>query len=218
MTKQAAAGGGQANGDAEALDRGGQEAVGGTDVRAVVNSIGPRVRHLRRQWSLSLQQLADRSDVSTAAIHKVEQGTMVPTITTLLKLAAALDQPVAYFVDSEQDTSAYAVFTPADERRAIYTPHEGLTLGGISGPYGQYFVATAVAEVAPGADSGDSPLCHAGEELIHMLAGQLDVDVGERTFTLRRGDSIHFRTDYEHRWRNPTKRPARAVWTALRPS
>ena len=192
--------------------------VSGESLSAVVNSIGPKVHRLRKQWNLSLQQLAARSDVSTAAIHKVEQGTMVPTITTLLKLAAALEQPVSYFVDEEEASPSYVVFTPAAERRSIYTPHEGLTLGGISGPYGQYFVATAIAEVAPGADSGDSPLHHAGEELIHMLSGRLDVAVGDQEFQLRRGDSIHFRTDHEHRWRNPAKHPARAIWTALRPN
>ena len=192
--------------------------VSGGDLSAVVNSIGPKIHRLRKQWKLSLQQLADRSDVSTAAIHKVEQGAMVPTITTLLKLAAALEQPVAYFVDEEEATPSYVVFTPAAERRSIYTPHQGLELEGISGPYGQYFVATAIAEVAPGATSGESPLRHDGEELIHILSGRLDVDVGDQTFRMSRGDSVHFRTDYEHRWRNPTKRPARAVWTALRPT
>ncbi|MYH77755.1 MAG: cupin domain-containing protein [Acidimicrobiaceae bacterium] len=210
MTGQAATSAGGADGR--------PNQVSGETLSAVVNSIGPKIRHLRKQWSLSLQQLADRSDVSTAAIHKVEQGTMVPTITTLLKLAAALEQPVAYFVDEELESPPYVVFTPASERRSIYTPHEGLTLEGISGPYGQYFVATAIAEVAPGAGSGQSPLHHAGEELIHMLSGRLDVDVSGQTFQLRKGDSIHFRTDHEHRWRNPTKHPARAVWTALRPS
>ena len=192
--------------------------VSGDSLSAVVNSIGPKIRRLRKQWNLSLQQLADRSDVSTAAIHKVEQGTMVPTITTLLKLAAAFEHPVSYFVDEEQESPSYVVFTPAAQRRSIYTPHEGLTLGGISGPYGQYFVATAIAEVEPGADSGESPLRHGGEELIHMLSGRLDVDVGDHRFQLRRGDSIHFRADHEHRWRNPTRNTTRAVWTALRPT
>ncbi len=210
MTSGAAAG--------EAATNGRSNAATGETLTAVVNSIGPKIHHLRKQWNLSLQQLADRSDVSTAAIHKVEQGTMVPTITTLLKLAAALEQPVAYFVDEELESPPYVVFTPAAQRRSIYTPHEGLTLEGISGPYGQYFLATAVAEVEPGSDSGESPLRHAGEELIHLLTGRLDVTVAGQTFAMRRGDSIHFRTDYEHRWRNPYRHPARAVWTALRPT
>ena len=134
-----------------------QNQAPGESLKAVVNSIGPKVRHLRKQWNLSLQQLADRSNVSTAAIHKVEQGTMVPTITTLLKLAAALEQPVSYFVEEDQEPPFYVVFTPATERRSIYTPHQGLTLGGISGPYGQYFVATAIAEVESGAGQRGAP-------------------------------------------------------------
>ncbi len=184
----------------------------------VVSSIGPKIRELRGARQLSLQQLADRSDVSPAAIHKVEQGNMVPTITTLLKIAAALDRPVSYFVEEETETPSYVVYTPASERRKVYTAHQGIDLQGISGSYGQYFVAAAVAEVVAGASSGESPLRHPGEELIFILSGTLEVDVAEQTFRLTTGDSVHFRTDHDHRWRNPTKRPTKAVWMALRPA
>ncbi len=188
------------------------------DLEDVVNSIGPKLRELRDLNGLSLQQLSDRSDVSPAAIHKVEQGNMVPTITTLLKLANALDRPVSYFVDEEDSAPAYMVFTPAKERKEIFTSHTGIDLRGISGPYGQYFVASAIADIDPGASSGDKPLRHPGEELIFMLSGTLEVDVSDQTVRMVAGDSVHFRTDHEHRWRNPTKRPAKAVWIALRPS
>jgi transcriptional regulator with XRE-family HTH domain len=189
-----------------------------SELAEVVSSIGPKIRELRYTRGLSLQQLSDRSDVSPAAIHKVEQGNMVPTITTLLKLAAALDRPVAYFVDEEETAPTSMVVTRADDRKALYTSHTGIDLQGISGPYGHFFVASAVAEVAPGASSGEQPLRHAGEELILMLSGALEIEVDDRTVRLGTGDSVHFRTDREHRWRNPTKRPARAVWMALRPA
>ncbi|MGH9003030.1 MAG: helix-turn-helix domain-containing protein, partial [Acidimicrobiia bacterium] len=73
-----------------------QAAVGGSDsspptvrgvpgsLNEIVTSIGPKLRELRLQRGLSLQQLADRADVSAAAIHKIERSGMVPTITTLL--------------------------------------------------------------------------------------------------------------------------------------
>jgi transcriptional regulator with XRE-family HTH domain len=188
------------------------------EVAEVVNSIGPKIRELRDMLGLSLQQLSDRCDVSPAAIHKVEQGNMVPTITTLLKLAVALDRPVAYFVDEEEAPPATMVVTRAKERKNLYTSHTGITLEGISGPYGQYFVASAVADVIPGASSGEKPLRHPGEELIHVLAGTLEIEVDGHAVRLGVGDSVHFRTDRDHRWSNPSKRPARAVWMALRPA
>jgi transcriptional regulator with XRE-family HTH domain len=61
----------------------------------IVGAIGPKLREARQQLGLSLQQLAARAEVSAAAIHKVERGDMVPTITTLLKLAGAVGRPIA---------------------------------------------------------------------------------------------------------------------------
>lgn len=188
------------------------------ELAEVVSSIGPKIRELRDLRGLSLQQLSDRSDVSPAAIHKVEQGNMVPTITTLLKLAAALDRPVAYFVDEEEAPPTSFVVTRTKERKDVYTSHSGIDLEGISGPYGQYFVAAAIAEVEPGASSGDKPLRHPGEELIFVLAGSLSIEVDGHSVRLSVGDSVHFHTDRDHRWSNPTKRPAKAVWMALRPA
>ena len=64
------------------------------DLDRIVGSIGLKVFSLRKRMGLSLQQLGERSDVSAAAIHKIEQGGLVPTITTLLKIAGALGRPV----------------------------------------------------------------------------------------------------------------------------
>lgn len=183
----------------------------------IVSSIGPKLRALRMQRGLSLQQLADRSDVSAAAIHKIERSGMVPTITTLLKLAAALNRPVGYFVDEDVSDTGPTVFVPAEERREVYTSHRGIDLRGISGPYGRFFLAGAVATVEVGATSGENAMEHPGEELVFVLDGVLEFEVDGRPYRLGKGDSVHFRTDRPHRWANPGRKPAQAVWMALRP-
>lgn len=190
---------------------------GAVGLTEIVNSIGPKLRELRAQRGLSLQQLADRSDVSAAAIHKIERNGMVPTITTLLKLAGALNRPVSYFVEEEQPDNRPVSFTRANDRRTVYTSHQGIDLAGVSGPYGRFFVAGAVATVDPGASSGRRPMEHPGEELVLVLEGTFEIDVDGESFRLAEGDSLHWRTDRPHRWRNPTSEPTRAVWLALRP-
>jgi transcriptional regulator with XRE-family HTH domain len=187
------------------------------DLHHIVSSIGPKLRELRLQQRLSMQQLAERADVSAAAIHKIERSGMVPTITTLLKLAGALDRPVSYFVEEDAEESGPVVFTPAKARNSVYTSHRGIDLSGISGPYGRFFVAGAVATVDPGADSGPNPMEHPGEELVFVLDGTLEFMVEDQPFHLEKGDAIHFRTDRRHQWRNPGTKDARAIWMALRP-
>src|SRR5258708_18165057 len=106
------------------------------DLERIVGSIGLKVFSLRKRMGLSLQQLGERSDVSAAAIHKIEQGGMVPTITTLLKIAGALGRPVSYFVEEDVGQDDVAVLTRAEETRPVYTSHKGITLNSISAPYG----------------------------------------------------------------------------------
>lgn len=183
----------------------------------VVSGIGPKVKQLRTDSRLSMQAAAAEADVSPATIHKIEQGEMVPTITTLLKIANAFDRPISYFVEDDEPDPAAAATTHPNERQQIYTAHRGITLEGISGPYGQFKIASTVATVIPGASSGTKPMLHPGEELVYMLNGQLEFTVGDETFLLSIGDSLHFLADNPHSWRNPGDQVALAVWTALRP-
>ena len=187
------------------------------ELERIVGSIGLKVFSLRKRMGLSLQQLGERSDVSAAAIHKIEQGGMVPTITTLLKIAGALGRPVSYFVEEDVGRDDVAVLTPPDEDRPVYTSHRGITLNSVSGPYGRFLLAGARATVAPGANSGRKPMQHPGEELVHVIEGLLELTVTGQLYQVGIGSTLHFRGDQPHTWCNPGATEARAVWMALRP-
>ncbi len=200
--------------DAQSTSRA-EDASGG--VERIVDSIGLKVFSLRKRMGLSLQQLGERSDVSAAAIHKIEQGGMVPTITTLLKIAGALGRPVSYFVEEDVGQDDVAVLTRPDENRPVYTEHKGIDLSSISGPYGRFLLAGARATVAPAGNSGRKPMQHPGEELVHVTSGMLEFTVTGKTYQVEVGSTLHFRGDQPHTWRNPGTAEAHAVWMALRP-
>jgi quercetin dioxygenase-like cupin family protein len=125
---------------------------------------------------------------------------------------------VTYFVEEADDLPEPVAFTPASERPSLYTPHAGLILAGISGPYAPFRSAAALATVEPGADSGDKPLVHAGEELVYTLEGTLAFDIAGERYELAVGDALHFLGDQPHQWANEGTSEARAVWIALRDS
>jgi transcriptional regulator with XRE-family HTH domain len=183
----------------------------------VISGIGAKIRLMRTRRGLSLQHLANLADVSAAAIHKIERNGMVPTITTLMKLAAALNRPVSYFISEEAESDKPAVHTTPENRRSILTSIQGLELKAISGAYGRFFLAGAYAEADSGSESGRGPTSHPGEELVYLLEGELQFEFEDETVTLRPGESVHFRGDLPHRWENVTRKPAKAVWMALRP-
>jgi transcriptional regulator with XRE-family HTH domain len=182
----------------------------------IVGAIGPKVREARQQLGLSLQQLAARADVSAAAIHKVERGDMVPTITTLLKLAAALGRPIGHFVDDGGPTARVATLIRAGERPAAppeWAPAaDGAVAGAVAHPAGVLRATGVVAVVDPGGRSGDTRPLRPGEEVLLVLEGSLRVEVAGERYRLEAGDALHYPTDRPREWHNTEPVPARAVW------
>jgi transcriptional regulator with XRE-family HTH domain len=186
-------------------------------IEQAVSELGGKLAQARAERGWSLQQLADRSGLSPAAIHKIEKSGMTPTIASLMKIAAALGKSVSYFID-ESEPLRPVTHIRAGERALLYTSKQGLTLENISGRYGPFFVAGAEAYVEPRADSGPVPMEHPGEELVVILQGSMRFVVGGESYELAKGDSLHFRTTLPHSWSNPSDRPARAIWLAIRSS
>jgi transcriptional regulator with XRE-family HTH domain len=193
-----------------------QEAADSGHWEPIVDAIGPKIRDGRGALGLSLQQLAARSGVSAAAIHKVERGDMVPTITTLLKLAGALGRPITYFVDDGAAAAPAADHVRAHDRRPApedWTPMaSGVTAESVANPTERMRASGVVAVVEPGGGSGDARSLRGGEVLVMVLDGELRVEVGGEHYDVHEGDVLHFPADRPHRWRNDGTAPATAVW------
>jgi transcriptional regulator with XRE-family HTH domain len=188
------------------------------EIERTVSEIGAKVAKARAERGWSLAQLAERSGLSTAAVHKIEKSGMTPTIASLMKVAAALGKSVGYFVEEVEATRPVTVVR-RDGRSRLYTSKRGLELQNISGRYGPFWVAGAEAHVDPGADSGPEPMSHPGEELVLLLDGRMTFTIDGSVYELEAGDSIHFRTVRPHSWANADEsRPARAVWLSIRGS
>jgi quercetin dioxygenase-like cupin family protein len=69
-----------------------------------------------------------------------------------------------------------------------------------------------------GAESGDEPHSHVGDEFLIVIRGRLEVRVNSRVYQLRPGDSLTFPSSVPHRWRNPGRSCAVAVWVNTPPS
>jgi len=67
----------------------------------------------------------------------------------------------------------------------------------------------------PGSMSGINMSHHEGREFGLILAGELVVELGFETYTLREGDSIIFESTVPHRLINKSHQTMRAVWVVL---
>lgn len=71
---------------------------------------------------------------------------------------------------------------------------------------------------APGADTGEVMLRHEAEEAGVVLAGELEVTVGDQRRVLKAGEAYYFDSRLPHRFRNLGKEEARLVTASSPPS
>ena len=70
---------------------------------------------------------------------------------------------------------------------------------------------------APGAMSGASMSHHEGREFGFILEGELVIELGFESYTLKAGDSIILESTTPHRLINKGSQPMRALWVVLSP-
>ena len=63
--------------------------------------IGGKLKQLRTEKKLSIAELSKLSDVSTGLISQIERDLVVPSVTSLWRLAQALDTNINYFFHEE---------------------------------------------------------------------------------------------------------------------
>lgn len=68
---------------------------------------------------------------------------------------------------------------------------------------------TAVMSIGPGEESGPKQNEHAqSEQVLYVIEGELHAEIGERSFTMRAGDSTLVRREVPHRFSNRSQQPA----------
>lgn len=167
--------------------------------------VGLQLRALRQKRGLSLRTLAELCDLSPNTISLIERGDSSPSVSTLHRLATALDVHITAFFE-ERVEPVHAVLTRATERRRsgnAYVLLESLGTG-----LEEKSIEPFLVTMEPGADSGQQPIVHTGQEMVYCLQGEVEYEVAAQPYRLAVGDTLLFEAHLPHRWRNPGGSPA----------
>lgn len=185
--------------------------MAGTEGRE--DSLGGRLRALRAKQGITLAQLGKMVGLSPSYLSQIEREKANPSLVTLSSIADTLGVELRSLF--EHSLPVWQVVRKGggerlsdDKSRAVF---QILSSAAVRGKIEPCRVACP-----PGMRTERGS--HAGEELVFVLEGQLEVEVGEETFTLDRGDSIHYQAGQPHCWRNPGARKCIVIWAVSPPS
>jgi len=185
--------------------------------------LGRRIRRVRLERRLTLQAVATLARVSQSLISQVERGLASPSISTLRRIAGALDVPIAeLFVggdvsEDESDPAGRRLVVRRYERKGLRVPQSKVEYELLT-PDLNRKVEFLWIEYEPGAITHPDPMSHPGEENAVCLEGSVVVTIDRQEFVLTEGDSISFDSGRPHQVENRTNKRAVLVSAITPPS
>ncbi|PWK33717.1 helix-turn-helix domain-containing protein [Cupriavidus plantarum] len=172
-------------------------------------ALGQRLRRHRLDARMTLAEVAERSGFGKAYLSRIENGRKVPPIATLARIAAVLGvEPGALLAE----TAGPGTAVPAWRGVSLVKrdDHRPTVLGGTAFGYNYLSVTNAAHGQALQAFLFSFPeeidkyvfFEHDGEELLHVLEGKLEWQIGMDKYVLEPGDTIHFDSRIPHRGRS----------------
>lgn len=170
-------------------------------------SVGERIRLIRRHKRLSLRALSAASGLSSNAISLIERGENSPTVSSLRRLANALEVPIAAFF--QDPTEQLVTFVKAHQRSRSNV--KGMLIESLDAGLVDQRLEPFLITVEAGAGATAETYTHVGEEFIHCLEGVIEYRVEDRLYEMGPGDSLLFKATQIHSFRNPSASSAVAL-------
>lgn len=150
--------------------------------------LGERIRLRRKELDLSLRELAERVGLTASFLSQIERDRTSPSLESLRKISDALEVPIFHFLLESNDKHPVVRRT---QRLELKLPDSNLTYKLLTPDLNRKMEAF-LAEREPGEEKITIPLRQHTEELIYVLQGQLEIELGEEVYVLGPGDSVYF--------------------------
>ena len=165
-----------------------------------IEEIGERIKSLREERRLSLEQLSNLTGFDIELLSNIEVNKVQPQLGTLMKLAKALDSAFGrlisgvgdklYSVTRKGEQTVVSRSTSQKGKRQIYT-YKSLAPE-VKGRH----MEALIVQLEENPD--DEMSVHEGEEFIYVLDGIVSLKIGDDIFELDRGDSVYYLSTTPH--------------------
>lgn len=182
--------------------------------------IGTRLRHARLMSGARLKDVADQAGCSESLVSKIENNKLEPSLQVLGKLCAVLKIGLGdLFTQQDED---YPMVTRAGQRTTVEADDflrkgNGIRMERVI-PYTRgHLLQSNIHVVAPGGASFGL-ISHQGEEVGYLIAGEIELFVGDKSYRLSEGDTFCFRSEIGHGYRNLGATEARILFVNTPPA
>jgi transcriptional regulator with XRE-family HTH domain len=170
---------------------------------SVDSRVRRRLRELRMQHGLTLDDVASRSNIDISTLSRLESGKRRLALDHLPRLAAALSVSTDELLRTPEAEDPRVKSSSHTRHGITYWP---LTRSGPAGGLHAFKVRISARRRKP---PTELPV-HEGQDWTYVLSGRLRLILGERDFTIGPGEAVEFSTWTPH-WFGVVEEPVEAI-------
>ncbi len=176
--------------------------------------IGGKIKSLRLMHGMTMEDLADRTELSKGFISQLERNLASPSIATLVDILACLGTDLKEFFS---DSAGAPVVFDGDDVFIKEDEEAGFSVGWLVPQAQKNAMEPILLTLAPGGSFGPHDP-HAGEEYGYVLSGSVTLLLGRQKHRVKRGSSFYFKPGVSHGMQNAGKAEAKVLWVVSPPS
>ena len=177
-----------------------------------VFAIGAKIRELRIRNGLTQEELANRSELSKGFISQIESEQTSPSIATLIDILECLGTNLQDFFNEEREEKI--VFKKCDY---FETEDEGKKITWLIPNSQKNDMEPIILQLeAKGQSNEEEP--HNGEVFGYVLKGNVSLQVGDKEYKVKKGESFYYKPLSSHYIKNESEREAKVLWVVTPPS
>ncbi len=182
----------------------------GGDQKAI--SFGQRIKKLRDDRKMSLEDLAEKTGQPPEFIEQVESDSLTPPVAFLLQLSQALRIDPSQFLTEQEKMEIDGKRQEAFVKRTQNYCYRTLTPGAADKHLRSFMVT-----IEPRQKHKIVEYKHPGEEFIFVYKGELELTLGNKVHHLKQGETIHFDSETKHKLRNLSDERCELIVTLYTP-
>ncbi|MEG0313740.1 MAG: XRE family transcriptional regulator [Erysipelotrichaceae bacterium] len=173
--------------------------------------IGKKIKRLRIQNNLTLEELASRSELTKGFLSQLERNLTSPSISTLEDILEALGTTISIFFQEKKDEQI--VFKTEDFFIDEQNEH---TINWIIPNAQKNEMEPIIIDIKP---NGTSIIIepHEGEEFGYILKGKVIIVNGKEEHSIKKGETFYIKGKYTHYIKNNSGKVASVLWITTPP-
>ena len=174
-------------------------------------NIGKRMKQLRKETKVTLQELSQKSGVALATLSRMENDKMAGTIKSHQAICKALNVSLADLYREIEDESKTVDSVPYKERTEHFIHAKGAKYELLVSRALDKKIMPLMIKLEAGGETQKEQNKPGIEKFIYIMKGSIEILVGGQKYVLKPGDSLYIDASLVHSLANKTKAPAEAI-------